>query len=241
VASLCTSTLNDAEHRATLLVRLAAAGDMLMGASRAEAIAAIGGALLAVTDAPRAAVFFRSPTGAVTCSWSHNLSDAYVRALATPDGVNPWLHIMRHPDLKCMDLPKGRTRTAEPTLVCDIGEWPSVTADLIDQAEREGFRSMCSWPLNDARRVIAALAYYFDAPHVCSEPEQEVMRLFSVQAATLLANGDAARAQNPTDVAGTTANLTKAQAAIDGETTRGSDRWWVPNSAARLIEAPRAS
>jgi hypothetical protein len=98
------------EFGAALRARLAAASAIFVDTVSAEPTAAIGRALLMVTEAPHAAVFFRSPTGIVTCPWSHKLSAAYLSRLTTPDGVNPWLHIALHPDLKPMDFPKGRAQ-----------------------------------------------------------------------------------------------------------------------------------
>jgi hypothetical protein len=179
------TSVDDGEQQATWLVRLAGAKEILASAEAAP-VAAIGQALLALTEAPHAAIFFRSPAGLVTCAWSHKLSDAYLRRLETPNGVNPWFHIMRHPDLKPMDLPRSRTKPPEPSFVRDIHAWPSASAEMVDQAEREGFCAICSWPLCRGTRVLAAVAYYYGEPHVCSEAEQEVLRLFAQGATTMI-------------------------------------------------------
>jgi len=196
--AVLSALVDDVTQRATLMALLAAAREMLTAAPAADPVSAIGRALLAVTGAPRAAVLFRSPTGFVTCPWFHNLSDAYVQGLRTPDGVNPWMHIMRHPELRCMDLPKGRTSTLEPALVRDVREWPSATAHLLDRTQREGLCSICSWPLSRAGRVIGAVACYYDEPHVCSAPEQEVVREFALHASALIGHRIAALVLNTT-------------------------------------------
>lgn len=173
---------------AKLCDRLAAANEILSSAPWPEPAVAVGRALLLLTEAPRAAVFFRSPDGAVTCQWFHNLSDAYIRTLGTPRGSNPWLHIMRHPELQCLDLPKKRGSTPEPSVVRDIHEWPLATGSLLDQMEREGFRSVCAWPVSRAGRVIAALAIYFDEPCTALVVEHGVMEIFAQHIVAFLDN-----------------------------------------------------
>jgi HD-GYP domain-containing protein (c-di-GMP phosphodiesterase class II) len=164
---------------------------MLTSATPAESpVAAIARALLVLTEADHAAIFLRSPAGVVTCPWSHNLSERYVAELVTPNGINPWIHILRHPELTCMDLPKTRRRTdPAPWIVRDVLELSSDHAALVDRFVRENLRSMCVWPLGRDGRVIAALAYYYDAPHECSEEEQTGMRAFAAQATTALGAG----------------------------------------------------
>jgi GAF domain-containing protein len=159
-------------------------GEMLAGASSAEgAAAAIGRTLLLVTGAPRAAVFFRSPSGAVTCPWSHNLSDAYVRELVTPAGVNPWAHLLRYPELECMDLPKrGWSQSPEGRHLEHVGDMPYGTA-VRERIAREGMRSISTWPLLHGRRVIGAISCYYDGPRVWSAEDEDVMRVFAVKAA----------------------------------------------------------
>lgn len=226
--------VDDGEQRAAFTARLAAAAEMLAGPIGAESAPAIGRALLTVTEVPRAAVFYRSPSGIVSCPWSHGLSDTYVRELVTPDGVNPWAHIMRHPELRCMDLPKGgRTATPGASLVRDIREWPSGSAEIIDRAEREGLRSICSWSLIRGGRVVGAVAYYYDAPHACSGPEQEVMHAFALQAATVIDHGIAprARTETTTDAAVRTA-APAAPARSEGEIFRVAEPPRMLESAA---------
>jgi len=183
----------DGAAQRTFLARLAAAGEMLTSPAPVESpVAAIARALLALTEADHAAIFFRSPAGVVTCPWSHNIPERYVAELVTPNGVNPWIHILRHPELACMDLPKTRRRTdPAPWIVRDVLQLSSDHAALVDRFVRENFRSMCVWPLGRDGRVIAALAYYYDAPHECSEEEQKGMRTFAAQATAALAEGAA--------------------------------------------------
>ena len=168
--------------------RLAEAGKMLRSGAPAESpVAAIARALLVVSEADHAAIFFRSPTGVVTCPWSHNLSEQYVAELATPDGVNPWIHILRHPELTCMDLPKTRRRVdPSPWIVPDVLALSSDHAALLDRFVRENLRAMFVWPLSRDGRVTAALACYYDTPHECAEEEQQTMRAFAAQATAVL-------------------------------------------------------
>lgn len=178
--------VNDVERHASMM----AAGEILAGAAPMESgAAAIGRALLTLTDARSAAVFFRSASGAVTCPWSHNLSDAYVGELVTPAGINPWLHLLRCPELTCMDMQRRtQIHTVVQWLLADIRELPR--ANMVRRRiEREGLRSVCTWPISRSGQVIGAVAYYYDAPHVCSASEEELMRAFALQAATAIPNG----------------------------------------------------
>src|SRR5579859_1413539 len=80
----------DGAAQRTFLARLAAAGEMLTSAAPAESpVAAIARALLALTEADHAAIFFRSPAGVVTCPWSHNIPERYVAELVTPTASTP--------------------------------------------------------------------------------------------------------------------------------------------------------
>lgn len=236
------AVVDDVRQRTTLRTRLAAASEMLAGATAGDdSASSIGRALLAVTEAPRAAVFLRSPNGVVTCPWFHNLSDAYVRELHTPNGVNPWMHIIRHPELRCMDLPKGRRNIPEPSLVRDVRGWPSANADLIEWADREGLCSICSWPLSRAGRVIAAVACYYDEPHVCSSSEHDIMREFAHQASARIQAGSAAHTglRNETGAAVRTARLAPAPPAFNRGTPRVSDAQRGLRSSSRLPDSPR--
>ncbi|HKX19918.1 MAG TPA: GAF domain-containing protein, partial [bacterium] len=185
----------DVERYVKMRARLVAASEALARATSAEsAAAATGSALVALTGAQHAAVFFRSTNGVVTCPWYHHLSESYVRELTTPDGVNPWVHLVRHPELACMDLPRGgRKRSPAPWLLPDVYELP-VRYTVRQRVLREGMRSICSWPLSRGDRTIGAVAYYFDTPHISSEPEQEILRVFASQAAMAVENGITARA-----------------------------------------------
>jgi GAF domain-containing protein len=180
--------IDRAEQRANF----AAAEEMLTGAtSAASAAEAIGRAVLLLTGAPRAAVFFRSSKGTVTCPWSHDLPDAYIGELVTPDGINPWVHLMRCPEFTCMDMPKGgRAYSPKPWFLPDARELPYRNA-VRQRLERAGLRSVCTWPLSRAGRVIGAVVYYFDAPHVCSAEEEEAMSSFAPQAAAAVPAGPA--------------------------------------------------
>ncbi|HEV2281274.1 MAG TPA: HD domain-containing phosphohydrolase [bacterium] len=220
------------------------------GATPAESpVAAIARALLVLTEADHAAIFFRSPTGIVTCPWSHNLSERYVAELVTPNGVNPWIHILRHPELTCMDLPKARRRAdPAPWIVRDVLELSSDHAALVDRFVRENLRSMCVWPLSRAGRVVAALAYYYDAPHEYSEEDQEGMRAFAAQATTALGEGiaqsigDAARGAgeridtHTPPAGGPAAQHTPAAA----QTGPGADRASLEAEQRRLADAQAA-
>ena len=175
----------------TFLARLAAAGEILTTAAPGESpVAAVARALLVLTEADHAAIFLRSPTGVVTCPWSHNLSEQYVAELVTPSGINPWIHILRHPELTCMDLPKTRRRAdPAPWILRDVRELTSDQAALSDRLTRENVRSMRLWPLSRDGRVIAALAYCYDAAHELAEEEEKAVHALAAQAATALGAG----------------------------------------------------
>jgi GAF domain/SPOR domain len=171
-----------------LSARLAAATKMLAdGASVEPGVATVGRALLFLMNTRHAAIFLRSPTGLVTCPWSHNLSDVYVQDIVTPKDANPWVHILRHPELSCLDLPKTkRQKGSTPWFLPDALALSPQHAQLADRITREGLRSMCAWPLTQAGRVTGALVYYYDSPHVYSQDEQEAMSAFGSQAAAAL-------------------------------------------------------
>lgn len=208
-----------------LSARLAAATEMLDNARSVEpAVITIGRALLFLTNAERAAIFLRSPSGRVTCPWSHNLSDAYVQDIVTPKDVNPWMHILRHPELSCMDLPKTSLQTSPaPWVLPDALALSSDHAHLVDRITPEGIRSMRTWPLVQAGRVTGALLYCYDAPHGYSQDEQEVMGVFGAHAAPALRDPGAppSQAQGTTNARDTTRTPTDSLAAF-GLTTAGS-------------------
>ena len=168
-----------------LRARLAAANKILTDTASAESLVeAIGRALLLLTEAERAAIFLRSPTGLVTCAWVHNLSDEYVTELVTPEKTNPWMHILRHAELTCMDLPKTKRQTTPtPWFLPDVLKLSADQTHLAERITREGLRSVCAWPITRAGRVIAALVYGYDAPHVYSPQEQGAMGAFASQVA----------------------------------------------------------
>jgi HD-GYP domain-containing protein (c-di-GMP phosphodiesterase class II) len=171
-----------------LPARFAAATKMLVDTASAESVVAtIGRALLFLTEAEHAAIFFRSPTGLVTCPWSHNLSNTYVGELVTPKDANPWMHILRYPEISCMDLPKTKRQTSStPWFLPDVLALSSDHERLINRIVREGLRSMCAWPLTRAGRVTAAFVYCYDSPHLYSQDEQGFMAAFASQAAAAL-------------------------------------------------------
>jgi SPOR domain/GAF domain len=174
-----------------LSARLAAAAKMLADAVPVEPVlVAIGRALLFLAKAEHAAIFLRSTKGFVTCPWSHNLSEVYLKDIVTPEKANPWIHIMRHPELSCMDLPKTKREASAanctPWFLPDARALSSDHARLVDRITREGLRSICAWPLAEKGRVTGAFVYYYAAPHVCSQDEQEVMTAFGLQAAAAL-------------------------------------------------------
>lgn len=175
-------------QRGELSTRLAAATKMLVDAASVEpAVVTIGRALLFLTKAESAAIFLRSPNGLVTCPWSHNLSDAYVQDIVTPKDANPWMHILRHPELSCMDLPKTKLRASStPWFLPDALALSSDHAHLVERITREGLLSMCAWPLTQEGRVTGAFLYCYDSPHVYSQDEQQVMSAFGSRAATAL-------------------------------------------------------
>jgi len=175
-------------QRDELSARLAAVTKMLADVASVEpVVVTIGRALLFLTKAEHAAIFLRSPNGLVTCPWYHNLSDVYIQDIVTPKDANPWIHILRHPELSCMDLPKTKRETSStPWLLPDALALSSDHVHLVDRITREGLRSMCAWPLTQAGRVTGAFVYCYDSPHVYSQDEQEVMSAFASQAAAAL-------------------------------------------------------
>lgn len=178
----------NAGQQGEVRARLAAANKMLTDTASAESVfAAIGRALLLLTEAERAAIFLRSPTGLVTCAWSNNLSDEYVSELVTPENANPWMHILRHAELTCMDLPKTKRQTTPtPWFLPDVLKLSADQTHLADRITREGLRSACAWPITRAGRVIAAFVYGYDAPHAYSPQEQGAVGAFASQVAAVV-------------------------------------------------------
>jgi GAF domain len=208
-----------------LSARLAAASKMLADAPPGEpVVVTIGRALLFLTETEHAAIFFRSPNGFVTCPWSHNLSDVYIQDIVTPKNANPWVHILRNPELSCMDLPKTkRQKSSAPWFLPDALALSSDHAHLVDRITREGLRSMCAWPLTQGGRVTGAFVYYYDSPHVYSQDEQEVMSAFGSQAAAALRDSGAplSQTQSTMNARDTTRTPTDSWAAF-GLKTDGS-------------------
>jgi len=186
---------NDA-LRAKLMGRLASLRELLRDTASVEAAtAAVGWAALMLTGASRCAVFLRLPNGAMSCPWSHLLSDAYVGRLCTPAGPNSWSHLSHHLELACMDLAvRGRARNAAPSIVEDICALP-VDNEARRAAADEGIRAFCSWPLGRGGRVFGALVYFFDTPHACGDQEREVVLAFALLASTTLDRALAAEAR----------------------------------------------
>lgn len=140
----------------------------------------IGQALVALTGAPRAAVFFRSIDGRVTCPWHQNLSDGYLKELITPDNANPWTHLMRYPELVCMDMPKGgRKYKPIPHHLPKTAGLPVAAARRFIQ---EGVGAVSIWPLVRGTQLIGAIACYYDAPRVPTAEEDAAVLDFAAQA-----------------------------------------------------------
>ncbi len=187
----------DPKLRAELMKRLVSLSESLNRPSSVASVAsAMGHAALALSGAQRVAVYLRSPSGVITCPWSQGLSAAYTAQIVTPKDANPWTHLARHPELTCMDLPKGRRDQGfEPTLIRDVAADFPPGSDVRRRSQREGFRAMGAWPLIHEERVSASVACYYDAPHAWSPPEREAMQAFSWQAAAALENGRSSEAQ----------------------------------------------
>ncbi len=187
----------DPRLRAELMKRLVSLSESLNRPSSVAGVAsAIGHAALALSGAQRVAVYLRSPSGIITCPWSQGISPAYTAQIVTPKGANPWTHLARHPELTCMDLPKGRRdQGPEPTLIGNVATDLPPGNDVRRRAGREGFRALGAWPLMHEGRVTASVACYFDAPHTWSPPEREAMQAFSWQAAAALETGRSSEAQ----------------------------------------------
>lgn len=232
-------------QRDELSARLAAATKMLADAASIEpVVVTIGRALLFLTKAEHAAIFLRSPNGLVTCPWSHNLSDVYVQDIVTPKDANPWMHILRHPELSCMDLPKTKGETSStPWFLPDALALSSEHAHLVDRVTREGLRSACAWPLTPAGRVTGAFVYYYDSPHVYSKDEQEVMSAFGSQAATALRDPAArlSQAQRTMNTRDTTRTPTDSQPAVGLKTGGSAPKHQIIDATRPLADTPCAA
>jgi HD domain len=187
--------------RAKLMGRLAALNELFRDAASVEAAtAAIGWAALMLTGASRCAVFMRTQDGAVSCPWSLLLSDKYLGRLCTPGGPDSGAHVSHHPELACMDLAASRrARSTAPSIVEDVSALPAGN-ETREAAAAEGLGAFCSWPLGRDGRVVGAVVYFFDTPHVCGDQEREVVLALVLQASAALDGALAAeaRTQMPT-------------------------------------------
>ena len=163
--------------------------------------AEIGRGLLALTGAPRAAVFFRAIDGRVTCPWHHNLSDGYLKELVTPDNANPWTHLMRYPELAGMDMPKGgRKYKPAPYHLPKTAGLPVTAARRFIQ---EGVAAVNTWPLVRGSQLIGAIACYYDAPHVpTAEDDAAVLGLAAQAVAVVPASTPSTRPKAPSPYVG---------------------------------------
>ncbi len=210
----------DPQRRITLMERLVSLGETLTRPTSVAGVAqAIGRATLALSDGQRAAVYLRSASGVVTCLWSQGLSREYLNRLVTPEGTNPWVHLSRYPDLKCMDLPKGRrTLAPEPVLLQNVQELPQGN-DTRRVVEDEGYQALGSWPLSRGGKVIGSVSCYYDAPHAWFRTEHEVMTAFSLQAAAALEGAMLleARAQRAAQAEAADTRVAEARRVLEAE------------------------
>jgi putative nucleotidyltransferase with HDIG domain len=190
------SDVGELRLRANLMKRLVALSESLNRPATVPAVAsAIGRAAAELSEARRVAVYLRSANGIVTCQWSQGLSPVYVAEVATPNGLPPWTHLARHPELSCLELPRGgRASMPEPTLIQDVRDLPASNS-VRRRAQREGFCALASWPLVHEGRATAAVACYYDAPRRWSAAEIEAMQALAWQAGAALENGRSYEAQ----------------------------------------------
>ncbi|HKX19407.1 MAG TPA: GAF domain-containing protein [bacterium] len=183
-----------------------------------SAAAEIGQGLLALTGAPRAAVFLRAIDGRVTCPWYQNLSDGYLRELVTPSNVNPWTHLMRYPELACMDMPKGgRKYKPAPNHLPKTAGLPVAAARRFIQ---EGVAAVSTWPLVRGGQLIGAMACYYDTPHAPTADDDAAVLDFAAQA--VAAAPPSAPPARPNSL---------SPRVVDGTTAVWSDRAAQPNMA----------
>lgn len=142
-------------------------------ASEKEIARLIGQGTLALSGADRAAVYMVDPDRPVTCLWSHGLSAHYSSEVARKIAQLPGQQVL-----------SGGT---EPILIPDVAaevEYPVLQA----LAASEGYRAYAVWPFVYEGRPMAAIACYYDQPHIWSDEEQEVMASFARQGAVALQN-----------------------------------------------------
>ena len=137
-----------------------------------EVINSIGQGAILLSEADRAALYMRHDSGEVSVPWFENLSLDYVHQVSQ----------------KFEDLPGGTLfNSSDPILITDIDQLPANSL-LKELGSNEGFHGIEIWPLVYKDDVVAAIGCYFDAPHMGSETEQEVMLTFARQAAVALVN-----------------------------------------------------
>lgn len=137
-----------------------------------EVINSIGNGAVLLSEANRAALYLRLEGGRVSAPWFENLSPEYVHQVSQ----------------RFEELPGGTLFfSSDPILVTDINQLPADSLLKVLGSE-EGFHGVEIWPLVYKDNVVAAIGCYFDAPHIGSETQQEVMLTFARQAAVALVN-----------------------------------------------------
>jgi GAF domain-containing protein/signal transduction histidine kinase len=137
-----------------------------------EVINSIGNGAVLLSEANRAALYLRHEGGRVSAPWFENLSPEYIHQVSQ----------------RFEELPGGTLfSSSDPILVSDINQLPADSLLKVLGSE-EGFHGIEIWPLVYKDKVVAAIGCYFDAPHIGSETEQEVMLTFARQAAVALVN-----------------------------------------------------
>ncbi len=165
----------ETQQRARFMERLVALSAMLnRPSSVAEVAAAIGQAALSLSGARGGAVYVRGPDAIITCPWASGVTSDYASLIAGGDEPAP--------------------KNIGPSLFPDVLALPSDDA-VRRMVEAEGYRALGTWPLTYEGQVVASVICCFDAPHTWSQPEQEVFRTFTGQAASALENARLYEAQ----------------------------------------------
>ena len=132
-------------------------GTLTRSSSPADAAEAIGVATLALTGGQRGAVYLCAANGRSTRLWAS------------------------HPGFQDHSgLPE-----ASPIIFADIRDLPE-GHEIRQIAERAGYRSLASWPLGHAGKVLGSVVCCFDAPRTWSAAEIDVMSALAMQAAAAL-------------------------------------------------------
>ncbi|HKX17608.1 MAG TPA: HD domain-containing phosphohydrolase [bacterium] len=184
---------------------------MTRSSSVVDAAEAIGVATLALTSGQRGAVYLCAADGRSTRLWTS------------------------HPGFQDHSgLPE-----ASPIIVSDVRDLPE-GHETRRIADRAGYRSIASWPLAHAGKVLGSVVCCFDTPRTWSATEVDVMSALAMQAAVALDRAMAAEHGGTSAVGADDPRITEALRILLTESTSLFDAHReLAAQHARLVQARR--